>query len=518
MPKKKTLLAFVLIAVMIFSISMVAFADGPIHIGTIATTDDLQAAREDSLGALSFGIAPDQYFPFIYNGTCPYAWEELDTSDCVVGRLYVHHRTEDIIIEITESQVTSCTETQDGLYYVTADRCIVATDFSGANHTILYQSPAQSLKDLDTYWDILYFIEDDTRVVLLDTETNAVETVLTYDNIQWVDLYTPTQLVCETTVDDFIHMDLSTGQITGLGSMADVNYCMAPYVTPDTTESDVSLNTLPAGFVNNISFPLSEYPANEGYSLTQVLNPTPKAYFSKCSGSGHVCSWSNSSCARSESTCDHDKDTPENVRNCAEYAGAGMCQGFALYAHDVYMHIENWSRNPNAWAEGDMHATGYTFNTDSAVRSFYSGLEKGTYIRYCSEDDPTPDNGAHSVVFDRMDANGVWVYECNQDWHCGVFYQYYPFSKIQQWYTSVLFSIKHSFPNRPNVLSTITHTLNCLNCTGSLRQSHTAVAIYRSQDDTYHRVSFSCCDGYALQKHIILSGAVDRCKRCTWIE
>lgn len=405
---------------------------------------------------------------------------------------------------------------------MTADRCIVATDFSGTSHTTLYQSPAQSLKDLDTYWDILYFIEDDIRVVLLDTETRTAETVLTYDNIQWADLYTQTQLVCETTVDDFIHMDLGTGQITELSSMADVNYCIAPYVTPDTTEPDVSLNSLPTGFVNDVTFPFPEYPATAGYDSTRVLNPTPQVYFSKCDYagvSGHICSHSNASCARSHPTCDHDKKTPENVENCAGYADAGWCMGFALYAHDVYMHVENWSRNPNVWAENDMHAAGYSLDTENAVRAFYSGLEKGSCIRYGNDTDPTPADGMHSAVFDRVDGNGVWVYECNQDWRCGVYYQYYPFSKIIERYNYVLFSIKHSFPNRPTALNTSVHTLNCSNCTGFLRQAHTSVASYTpTTDGSKHQVSYSCCTSNIVKNHVLISGTIDRCKICGWIE
>lgn len=524
MPKRKSVLSFLLIVAMVFAIAMTALADGHISTGEIVT-EDMPLGDDQTRGASAYGIAPSQYYPFIFDGTCPYAWEELDTTDCIVGRLYVHHRNDDIIIEISEAQVTTYTATQDALYYVTTDQHIVETNYFGTIHTTLYQTE-RTISDLDTYWHILYFLEDDAIVVLFDTETKATENVLTQDYIRWIYLYTPTQLVCETTEEDFIYLDISTGQITELGSMAEVNNCIAPFVTPETVESAAIVNGFPSGVVNDVTFPFADYPATAGYNANRVTNPAPLSYFSKCSKagtSGHTCSYSNPDCARSYPTCDHDEKTPEIINNCAEYANAGWCLGFALYAHDVFMHVENWSRDPNTWAAADSYYTRYSFVSDEKCLEYFSGLQKGTYIRYGEAGDENirdqdAEDGKHSAVFDRMDGNGVWVYEGNQDYHCGVFYQYYPVSVIRYRYAFPILTIKHRFLSEPDALSMSRHALYCDNCTGYLRESHTATATYTSHNNTQHRVSFSCCNGYVLQNHVTLSGPVGRCRVCDWIE
>ena len=66
-----------------------------------------------------YAQAPDGLEVFIYHGSSPYLSVDIDTSGCVVDRLYVYDSTTDSVAEISEQSVTAYTYTQTALYYVT---------------------------------------------------------------------------------------------------------------------------------------------------------------------------------------------------------------------------------------------------------------------------------------------------------------------------------------------------------------------------------------------------------------
>ena len=135
------------------------------------STDPPEGVPEGFPYITSYTMPPDEFFPFVYDGTCPYIWEELDTSDCIIGRLYVHHRNEDVIIEICESQVTSCEDTQDGLYYVTEAEpdTIYRSDYSGENRELVFRADGGKYLNLGSF----YFIDGKGIITIIINDTQA---------------------------------------------------------------------------------------------------------------------------------------------------------------------------------------------------------------------------------------------------------------------------------------------------------------------------------------------------------
>lgn len=113
MPKKKTVLSFLLIITMVFAIALTAFADN--HIAT----KDIPVSTESS--PYEYGTAPDGFYVFLYHGYNPYFTDEFDDSECELEHLYVHNQTTNEIEEITSRTVTAYTTTKDSLYYITED-------------------------------------------------------------------------------------------------------------------------------------------------------------------------------------------------------------------------------------------------------------------------------------------------------------------------------------------------------------------------------------------------------------
>lgn len=158
--------------------------------------------------------------------------------------------------------------------------------------------------------------------------------------------------------------------------------------------------------------------------------------------------------------------------------------GFARCVHDVYLHIADNSRTASGWLSSVHLGAAESFNSSkSNVVSFFTKLKTGAYVRYTKTGDPTPSDGRHSIVFVKAESEGVWVYECNQDYAgdecayygCGVFLQYYDYDTIAAKYLGVLHYVNHSFADTPESYNILYHNVGCANCDGFVRQLHTKV-------------------------------------------
>ena len=150
------------------------------------------------------------------------------------------------------------------------------------------------------------------------------------------------------------------------------------------------------------------------------------------------------------------------------------------------------------------------------ITSFFGTLKTGAYVRYGKyyPDDPSPENGCHSIVFIASDEDGIWVYECNQSYYdslspeekaahpekyygCGVIIQYYPYNKLTK-YRFVLNYVNHSYSDNWGYRDKDYHSKNCSGCVGHVKKEHTSVsAIILS--DSKHRATFNCCGGSTVQ-------------------
>ena len=482
-----------------------------------------------------YAQAPDGLEAFIYHGSSPYLSVDIDTSGCVVDRLYVYNSTTDSVIEISEQSVTAYTYTQTALYYVTEEQKIYKTDYSGTNHEYLYQSAQGDIDNLSSYFDALYFIENRSSVILLDVVSKTAQEIWAYENLSWVIMLNDDQLIATTAEEDDYLYDISTNTATLISDIEATNLITAAVIG---TASNNTRSTTPnfAAMVtqeNNVSFPIEPYGA------------TPDGTYSSVGGYYYS----------SPSSWFHTDPTQEGCYNaqgkkiCERYSGSGECMGFAKYVHDVYAHMgdntlqdfnsdgelnstddyyaniewENrtcmtYHRPPaKAFEDGELpnsvdpKLTERLFDGDVAkIKTFFNSLKTGAYVRYGKyhpsiqdNGDPTPENGRHSIVFIAKDNNGIWVYECNQTYDgndnhgCGVFIQYYTFNQLTN-YKFVLNYANHDFrvtsAEPLAYYDAYYHKKGCVNCAGYVCQAHNN-APASIMTHTKHQATFNCCNG-----------------------
>ncbi len=417
---------------------------------------------------------------------------------------------------------------------------IYKTDYTASNHIALYQCESEVIRDFSTYLEVFVFIDGEDNVVFVDSNTGEAAVVLTLDGLDWIFMLSESEIMAATMAGEHYIYDLNVRQFTVLGSEAEMNARINQAVLSasgrDTTATTAAASTnsvTPKTQENNISFPLSEYPAII-YDKDEVYNfnhQRPLSWF-------HV---------NGQEGCGNG--------NCDSYAGTGECEGFARYAHDAYLHIVDDTIGYSAWAT-TRHSveTDFRFDGSQAVyKTFFNNLNPGAYIRYGKDSDPTPANGVHSIVFVNIDEGGIWVYECNQAYDddpshgCGVHYQYYTFERLARQYQYATSYVNHSFTGGITYRTSTTHAVACASCSGYLVESHggealssirgvfthytdytcctggstvshTGSATYTAITESTHTVSFSCCSGTFTQQHSIISGVRDHCSLCGWTE
>lgn len=245
---------------------------------------------------------------------------------------------------------------------------------------------------------------------------------------------------------------------------------------------------------NDISIPLPEYPAYTGQNWTMRI-PTASSFQNK-DGS------------------------------CKSYGNSNECDGFARYAHDRYWHMDasnwgkTWSKSSGDYHDGidwDNSIEANRATEKAKVVAFFESLSVGAFVRYGKDDDVSPGDGAHSIFFNGNDENGIWVYECNQDafldndpsTHCGVGYQYCTFDHIYTEYDYVFYYVDHAL-DTPVFESVTYHTVDCANCAGYLRQTHSASEQKTGYDLQQHKISYGCCSDYILENHTDTSPTIQQ--------
>lgn len=224
--------------------------------------------------------------------------------------------------------------------------------------------------------------------------------------------------------------------------------------TPDTVtalqpESTLALYALTDTYANDISIPLSEYPTHP-YGTNGTMQVPTASRFHNADGS------------------------------CKSYGNSNQCDGFARYAHDRFWHKDSsywgstWTTTHADYQSGFAFSGKTTEAKILSVKTFFSGLHRGAFIRY-----NTSSGWQHSVFFDNIDSEGIWVYECNQDYyydsdaglHCGVSYHKYTFDFILSRYPSVAYYVEHTLDD-PVAYNATRHKVDCENCNGYLLLEH----------------------------------------------
>lgn len=454
----------------------------------------------DTASALAYGVVPEHLYPFIYPGSNPYPWVEIDTANCTVGKIYVYNRNTDILTPIGSDTAKTYAATTDYLYYVTRDNTIKKTDYTGSSITTLYASSQGNIHNLSAFGNILYFIQNGKHLIFLDATTGNTQCVLTEDDLVSAFVFNEDKFVWYDSQDQARYYNLTTRQSVALKNPYEENALIAQY-TASESENTAGNNTRmypssgQADPYNDITFPLDEYRAVFGveqYHKLTVLDSFDR-----------------------------------------RYAGSGECDGFAKYAHDAFWHILIDNRTQPSWIVNgtltdDVHGNivrntkadcalvwreenyddvkddeDYIDNT-AVVTQFFRALDRGSFVRYGKADDDTLYDGSHSIVFDGLsdDGRGIIVYEANQNWNNGVGYQKYYFETIHNGYEWILYYVEHDVGDTVVCEDIYTHKVCCANCDAFLRQEHSyEYANYSNYSENEHKITYGCCSGQAFETH-----------------
>lgn len=490
---KKTKCLLLLALLMFAWFSPTVFAVKAIQNETIETETAFSTDE-----ALRYALAPEQLLPFVFNNRSPFVWVDVDTSDCVTGRLYVYNKLSDETIEITNEIVTSFSSTNDYLYYTTNEQKIFEVDYTGDKAVMLYQSSQGEIGKLNAFGNLLYFIENNKNVIVYDTASRQAEIITSQSDISSVYMFDFDKIICYHKDEHITYLNTVTEEQTALSNNYELN-CLINE-TSSTVENfnesyELTVNRLLSYKYNDVDFPLDEYPADLGTNWTM---PTVRSYFT------------------------------------TNYAGSNQCDGFAKYAHDRFFHLYNANRTSPSWQNGTSVTTDHwgalpneitnpnyvpgndndvvQLNSTDSVREFFAGLSKGAFLRYISRTDSTPYNGTHSIVFAGMseDGTGIYAYEANQDGQCGVGYQKYTFAVLDNNYTHVLYFVNHTFPSTGTSENSSTHLVYCENCNGYLRQTHNIDISITGLD---HTLYCTVCSWYETSAHTF---SYDACTVCRY--
>lgn len=133
-------------------------------------------------------FVPNSYgYPFVYDGTLPEAWGNVDVSDCVVGQLYYRDIVSNEIYFICSDPVLEKCSNDSHVFYVTeaeptkiyaapltdfSQRDVVYETASGAIVTYLTDGPHQYENT------VLQIVEGNQRFIWLDLTTSTPELVM----------------------------------------------------------------------------------------------------------------------------------------------------------------------------------------------------------------------------------------------------------------------------------------------------------------------------------------------------
>lgn len=486
--KKSTVIFALVLALLLACVPSAVYAMD--NIGATDTVQPVTSVIGQSVEAMNYSEAPENLFPFIYSLAEEHTWTReniIGSCDCTPGYLYVKNRTTGVITLIYAAETLHYTATQDDLYYVTANNTIMKTDFTGGTHAALYTA-SEPISELDYFEGRLCFLEGDTSFVLYDISSGLSETIELPEKATSAFLFATAKLLWSNDTWTYFCLDLITGYHTMLKNDLEVSNLVMPYLTSEAeyNEYTVMPSTVTTTIENDIDFPFDDFLANPN-SSSNGLYGTAISHF-----------WNPNNAIEG---CDH----KNGIFDCRQYGGSNQCDGFARYAHERFIHMVDWSRTYPYRPSNDTSTTTFTFTTDN-VKEYFGTLTKGAFLRY-SRDPSTDSDGHHSVVFVSADDKGVWVYEANQDYKCGVFYEYYNYTYIVKYQRNVVVKVNHSFTGQAQSISSTQHKTVCKNCAGYIIGTHNFNRSAISISATQHKVFCNGCTAYKTGAHIYQSTA-----------
>ena len=261
----------VIIALCISAIPASADGIGTIDTGIITPPVQDLSPRESMLYAKS----PDHLYPFIFDGTPPSTWREIDTSDCVVGRLYVYDENTQAVTPIGNQVVSTFVATKDYLYFVTSEQTIVQSDYSGANHEIVYLARQGNITMINAFGYYVYFVEDGCRVVIFDVINKRIHAMVSSDSVVSAYMLDTGKLIWYDESGRGTYYEIVSQASTTLTNEDEETALISSIIMPETLGNTASIQSSnvvnyvgqPDAY-NDIAFPLADYPATTGTGYT----------------------------------------------------------------------------------------------------------------------------------------------------------------------------------------------------------------------------------------------------------
>ena len=418
-------------------------------------TSSLTTATIESDVALDSNVAPDPYFPFIYDSEWNYKWlgEELDSLIATLNpdHMYVADMDSLSVNQVLDERVTAYQCNSQYIFAITESDQIVRVDYEGNGYTIIYNRTYGELGALE-YKDFALYFADGDKITRINTLSGNTEILLSMEDVVFVYPYKTGHLLLEDTNDGAYTYDEKTKELVRLEDEKALDELWNSTSIPLSLNSqiDAQVHTdittaTRASTTTTVNLPLSEYPAGSYFTTT-----------------GNAC---------------------QNHNSCKRYASTNQCDGFARYVNEHYYHVAGSTWSTPYGVSGDL-ASSYNkyqaFGTTSALYQFFNQLEKGAYVRVSrrnqAQDSTAPytSQGSHSFVYISHNSTGAVLYEANLDNKCGVSYKHRTFTELLSRY--------------PYFFGWVNHDQN---------------GVIKNSSDDYHRIycSHTGCVAYVQQRH-----------------
>ncbi len=418
-------------------------------VGNISTPVESDYTLRDS------DVAPDPYFPFIYDKDWNYNWlgDELAAIIATLdpGYMYVADWGAHSVIQVLDVPVTDYECNLGYIFALTKSNQIVRVDYTGNNRTVIYNGVSGDLAALEYENFALYFADGD-NITRINTQSGNTEIVLSISNIVYIFPYKVGKLLLRDTYGNAYTYDENTRKLILLEDENAVDELLNSTIASvsPTSQNRLQANTNIVASTSTTAtsprtLPLSEYPIGSYFTTT-----------------GNACT---------------------NHSYCKTYACTNQCDGFARYVNEHYYHVagSTWSA-PYAVA-GDLESPYnryQAFGSTTALYQFFNQLEKGAYVRVSRRnaiEDSTPPHtsqGSHSFVYIYHNNNGAILYEANLDNECGVSYGYRSFDELLSRYPYFFGWVNHDQNGIVINSSDYYHKIRCSHsgCTAFIEEKH----------------------------------------------
>ena len=148
------------------------------------------------LGAIgSYTMAPEHLYLFVYDGSPPSYWRDIDTSACVIGSLYIEDKNTGVVTKLADGGLMCNIGCKEFVLYVTErePQKVWRTDYTGSSHTVVYEASYGDITQVECYDNVgekgqLAILEGSTHIVLYDFATTQSQVLVTQQDIDHFNL------------------------------------------------------------------------------------------------------------------------------------------------------------------------------------------------------------------------------------------------------------------------------------------------------------------------------------------